>query len=116
VNRRNFMGSILAAGMAPAVVGSGILMPLGKVWVPAWHIGMPLTATELLRYNADWMEHLERATRTMLVYGTGGVFVGPNGVRALGLNDLYKPSTGREIALKMKYAVERMNDTFSRDF
>lgn len=32
--RRGFLGAILAAGMAPAVVGSGILMPIKKVWVP----------------------------------------------------------------------------------
>lgn len=32
MNRRGFLSGILATGMAPAVVGSGILMPLGKVW------------------------------------------------------------------------------------
>lgn len=47
MNRRGFLSSILAAGMAPAVVGSGILMPLGKVlqplafdqsaWDKMWH-------------------------------------------------------------------------------
>jgi len=32
MNRRSFIASILAAGIAPAVVGSGILMPVRKLW------------------------------------------------------------------------------------
>ncbi len=34
MNRRSFLSSILAAGIAPAVVGSGILMPVRKIIVP----------------------------------------------------------------------------------
>ncbi len=34
MNRRSFLSSILAAGIAPAVVGSGILMPVRKIVVP----------------------------------------------------------------------------------
>lgn len=34
MKRRSFLAGILAAGMAPAAVGSGILMPVRKVWVP----------------------------------------------------------------------------------
>lgn len=38
MNRRGFLGSILAAGVAPYVlsngIASGILMPVRKVWVP----------------------------------------------------------------------------------
>jgi len=32
--RRSFLSSILAAGMAPAAVGSGILMPVKKIIAP----------------------------------------------------------------------------------
>ncbi len=34
MNRRGLLKGILSAGFAPAFVGSGVLMPLGKVWVP----------------------------------------------------------------------------------
>lgn len=37
MNRRGFIGGlagILAAGHAPASIGSGVLMPVKKVWVP----------------------------------------------------------------------------------
>lgn len=34
MNRRSFLKSILAAGVAPAVIGSGILMPVKKLWTP----------------------------------------------------------------------------------
>ncbi len=34
MNRRGFLQSILAAGVAPAVVGSGILMPVRKIIAP----------------------------------------------------------------------------------
>jgi hypothetical protein len=37
MNRRGFLGSILAAGYAPAAIGSGVLMPVRKVWVPEQH-------------------------------------------------------------------------------
>lgn len=34
MNRRSFLQSILAAGVAPAFVGSSILMPVRTVWTP----------------------------------------------------------------------------------
>ena len=34
INRRGFLQSILAAGVAPAVIGSGILMPVRTILVP----------------------------------------------------------------------------------
>ncbi len=34
MERRGFLRGILAAGMAPAVVKAGVLMPLGKIWTP----------------------------------------------------------------------------------
>lgn len=36
MNRRGLLGAILAAGMAPAAIGSGILMPVRRVWVPSF--------------------------------------------------------------------------------
>lgn len=34
MNRRGFIKTILAAGMAPAVVRGGILMPVRQLWTP----------------------------------------------------------------------------------
>lgn len=35
MHRRSFLGSILAAGMAPALVKAGILMPIApRIWTP----------------------------------------------------------------------------------
>lgn len=34
ISRRWFLGAILATATAPAVVSSGILMPVRKLWVP----------------------------------------------------------------------------------
>lgn len=35
MNRRSFLGAILAAGMAPAVIRSGVLMPIRDLWTPS---------------------------------------------------------------------------------
>lgn len=42
MNRRGFLASILAAGVAPAIVGSGILMPIRKLWTPDQQVGIDL--------------------------------------------------------------------------
>lgn len=34
IQRRGFLGAILAAGVAPAFVRSGVLMPVKEIWVP----------------------------------------------------------------------------------
>jgi len=34
MNRRGFLQAILAAGVAPAFVGSGVLMPVRELWTP----------------------------------------------------------------------------------
>lgn len=36
--RRGFLGAILAAGVAPAAVGSGILMPVKKIAFPEFDL------------------------------------------------------------------------------
>ena len=33
MNRRDFMKSILAAGVAPAFIGSSVLMPVRNIWL-----------------------------------------------------------------------------------
>ena len=35
MNRRGFLGGILAASFAPAIVGSGVLMPVRQIILPA---------------------------------------------------------------------------------
>lgn len=67
--RRSFLASILAAGMAPAAVGSGILMPVKKIIAP-WFLVIPgsdfeemtMPVDEYLRANPIHMEigHIER--------------------------------------------------------
>lgn len=86
MNRRGFLSSILAAGIAPAAISSGVLMPLGKVWVPQRFDPRVFERAWLGMY----LEHAERAAMDVLVYGTGGLWVGENGVRALGPNELYE--------------------------
>lgn len=41
MNRRGFLAGILASGVAPAAVGSSILMPVRKLVAPQW-IGVDL--------------------------------------------------------------------------
>lgn len=38
MQRRGFLAGILAAGFAPAAIGSGVLMPVKKIVQPAWMI------------------------------------------------------------------------------
>jgi len=53
VNRRSFLASILAAGVAPAVIGSGILMPVRKLSIAdaTW---LPSTGTGSLTRFKPW--------------------------------------------------------------
>lgn len=39
INRRSFMAGILAAGAAPAVARSGMLMPVRELWTPPLYLG-----------------------------------------------------------------------------
>ena len=43
VKRRSFLAGILAAGVAPAFVRSGVLMPVKQIWVP------PVTDMKMFR-------------------------------------------------------------------
>ena len=37
MDRRGFLGAILAAGVAPAFIGSSILMPVRKIVIPTFN-------------------------------------------------------------------------------
>lgn len=52
MNRRSFMQAILATGMAPAVVGSGILMPVRTIWRPDYSVG----SIESFSFNREWID------------------------------------------------------------
>lgn len=41
-NRRGFLAAILSSGMAPAAIGSGILMPTKKIFVPPLIVVQPM--------------------------------------------------------------------------
>lgn len=49
MNRRGFLSSILAAGMAPAAIGSGVLMPVRQIWTPHRVLTPELIAQEAFR-------------------------------------------------------------------
>lgn len=49
MNRRNLLAGILAAGIAPAVARSGVLMPVREIWVPPRAV--PLAEFEVGVYN-----------------------------------------------------------------
>lgn len=56
MNRRGFLGAILAAGVAPAAIGSGILMPVRLVepaYVEIEVLRVDLAAQRITRLPAD---------------------------------------------------------------
>lgn len=63
LKRRGFLGSILAAGFAPAAVASGVLMPLGKVWRP----DQRMNATEVWHRQQAMLDDIERAINPPIV-------------------------------------------------
>ena len=55
IQRRGFLGSILAAGMAPAFVGAKVLMPVRAIAMPAWTYDE--LVNEAARKLAEKMDH-----------------------------------------------------------
>jgi hypothetical protein len=57
IDRRGFMASILAAGFAPAAIGSGVLMPVARLWTPLSAFIMPndlmLVANDVVLFNGS---------------------------------------------------------------
>ena len=51
MKRRGFLAGILAAGFAPAVVGSGILMPVRRLVVPSLDIGVTDVTVSLSEFG-----------------------------------------------------------------
>lgn len=63
MNRRGFLKSILAAGVAPYVVTTaGVLMPVRAIAAPELVIFPhgPMTATEVLARQKEWLRDCER--------------------------------------------------------
>ena len=54
IARRGFLGAILAAGIAPAFVRAGVLMPVKEIWVPPQGISDPTMSAK--DYVARWAE------------------------------------------------------------
>lgn len=65
MNRRGFLKAILAAGVAPAFVGSGVLMPVRSLWLPN---DVVLDADEFAAaYNMGVAEELQSVMRRAFV-------------------------------------------------
>jgi len=126
MNRRGFLGSILAAGYAPAAISSGVLMPLGKVWVP----NQRMTATEVYERQQEWLEsvrdqiwaEMQRAINPPMVQTPFGYV--PMQFKGAPWFDLVldaerqpqpKPSrTAQEISLMKRAADQRMHGIHAR--
>jgi len=81
ITRRGFLQAILAAGVAPAVIDSGVLMPVRKIVTsPPLIIFAP---RPLERYGCilgreigpHWPTHLMALERAMM-FGVGGIVIG----------------------------------------
>lgn len=70
MKRRGFLASILAAGFAPAAVGSGVLMPVRKLIVPRF-TGRELWAR--LRFDLEMQHAYLRANPPLVVDPLGDV-------------------------------------------
>jgi hypothetical protein len=74
MNRRGFLSAILAAGVAPAFIGSSVLMPVRKLWTPPDHIvvrpGLGLDDSAVIQDAIDAQWKAGGGT----VFLTGGVF------------------------------------------
>lgn len=74
MNRRGFMQSMLALGVAPAVVSSGVLMPIKSLLLPGgeeYALEMAYDGTQFQSVNFVLMRHLLEAARKKLPYFHG---------------------------------------------
>lgn len=102
MNRRGFLAGILAAGVAPAVVGSGILMPVRALIVPRTDV---LTLDAIRRARERLLENI--VNPPVLVYLNGEVLsaahysIAPDGIVHL---------TGAPIgSIGVRYLAARIN-------
>lgn len=56
IQRRSFLGAILASGLAPAFVRSGVLMPVKEVWVPPVVVDVTMTIQEYMQHARQRLE------------------------------------------------------------
>jgi hypothetical protein len=64
ISRRGLLQGILAAGMAPAIVKAGVLMPVRQIWTPPEY----MTATEVLRrLDEFWRGKAELAANPPII-------------------------------------------------
>ena len=77
MNRRGFLGAMLAAAVAPAVVKSGVLMPVRPIWTPPVWMGMDLGSEPEFTniWVAEYQEHMLDALR----YGISAARFLPDG-------------------------------------
>lgn len=69
-NRRGFLRAVLAAGMAPAVVKAGILMPVVKpIWTPRFGLDM-LFEADARYWGVQPTPPSEPAARDAVFYGS----------------------------------------------
>lgn len=84
MDRRGFLQSILAAGVAPAFVGSGILMPVKALLLPArdplWDGTVDFMGVDFgdSDFTTEWWQRegkviAVRITKGKARYGTGGI-------------------------------------------
>ena len=93
MNRRSFLGSILAAGMAPAFVGSSVLMPVRRILTgdiafngPWANVLNPVTGEYETQWPSDHIDSqliLSRCARRMLLVKEM-VMAGALGYRSIG--------------------------------
>ena len=58
MNRRGFLGTILALGAAPAIARSGILMPVRTLWTPPRLMAatlLDINGTPIVAETAEWV-------------------------------------------------------------
>lgn len=59
MNRRGFLGAILAAGVAPAIIRGGILMPVRQIAIP--------TTTEIAAITGNRLLTIDQITREAMI-------------------------------------------------
>jgi len=102
MRRRGFLAGILAAGVAPAAVGSGVLMPVRSLYLPP-SIGSAITQT------SDLVLQVTRERRDDLMDPLPFIFVAVNGVVRLVRRDQASQQPAHIRALISRYDASRIH-------